>query len=63
MLFEGGERLKSGRLVEMSALKNTGKHISKIRVNEGLMGKDRNIFGVSGKNKIGSLRRVFNIHI
>lgn len=63
MLFEGGERLKSGRLVEMSALKNTGKHISKIRGNEGLMGKDRNIFGVSGKNKIDSLRRVFNIHI
>lgn len=39
MPFEGGERLKSGRLVEMSVLKNTGKHISKIRGNEGLMVK------------------------
>lgn len=59
MLFEGGERLTSGRLVEMSVLKNTGKHGSKVRGNGGLMGKDRNIFGVSGKNKIDSLRRVY----
>lgn len=38
--------------------------MSKIRVNEGLIGKNINVFGVvSVKNKIDSLRRVFHIYI
>lgn len=46
LCFKGREGLISRRPVEKGALKNAGTYIPKIRVSEGLIGKNINVFGV-----------------